>query len=119
MTTDGDPACWRSHVCDVCGRVVEDGPGALELPDGVRLVRTTDVFDEASVPAGLQRAHRVAAGVWGRLVVDAGCLGFRFEDEDRTRHLVAGDAQVIPPERPHYVETDGPVAFRVEFHRAS
>ncbi|MCB0991196.1 MAG: DUF1971 domain-containing protein, partial [Acidimicrobiales bacterium] len=39
------------------------------LPDGLEHVRTTDIFDNDTVPAGLLRAHRVADGVWGRLVV--------------------------------------------------
>ena len=38
-----------------------------QLPDGLEHVRTTDVFDNTTVPAGLLRAHRVADGVWGRV----------------------------------------------------
>lgn len=44
-----------------------------QLPDGLVLIRTTDVFDNATVPASLLRAHRVADGVWGRLVVHYAC----------------------------------------------
>lgn len=117
-TPAGDDACWADRVCDACGAVVADGPGVRALPDDVTLVRATDVFNEDTVPAGLLREHRVADGVWGRLVVDAGCLGFRFEDEDRTRHVSAGGSIVIPPQRLHHVDVDGPVQFRVEFHRA-
>jgi tellurite resistance-related uncharacterized protein len=40
---------------------------SVPLPDGLVLDRTTDEFDEHTVPAGLLRDHRVAAGVWGRL----------------------------------------------------
>lgn len=89
----------------------------LQLPDGVELARTTDVFDEDSVPAGLLRAHRVADGVWGRLVVHEGSIGFRFEDDDRLLEAVAGESIVIPPRRRHHVEPTGPVRFVVEFHR--
>lgn len=89
-----------------------------ELPEGVVLVRTTDVFDNHTVPKGLLRAHQVARDVWGRLVVHAGTMGFVFEDEaDAPISLGAGDTMVIPPQRPHHVELDGPVSFAVEFHR--
>jgi len=88
------------------------------VPDGLTLARTTPLFDETSVPAGLLKAHQVAAGVWGRLVVESGTLDFVFEDEPSNfRRLVAGDHQVIPPERPHHVQLVGAVTFCVEFHR--
>lgn len=90
-----------------------------ELPAGSELVRTTDVFDNDTVPAGLLRTHRVASGVWGRLVVHTGAVGFVFEDDPDHRHVVAaGGSIVIAPQRPHHVELDQPATFAVEFHRA-
>lgn len=90
----------------------------IALPGGLALQRTTRTFDEQSTPAGLRNAHTVAEGVWGRLVVEAGALGFVFEDApDVVRTLAAGEHQVIPPSRLHHVVIDGPVRFAVEFHR--
>jgi tellurite resistance-related uncharacterized protein len=89
------------------------------LPEGLDLVRTTDVFDNESVPVGLLRAHRVASGVWGRLVVYTGSVTFVFEDETGDPITVhAGDSVVIPPDRLHHVELYDPATFVVEFHRA-
>ena len=89
-----------------------------KLPDGLEHVRTTDVFDNDTVPAGLLRAHRVAEGVWGRLVVTTGGVTFVFDDEpDRPITVEAGDSVAIPPGRQHHVELDGPATFAVEFHR--
>lgn len=125
-TSDGgDPACWLGDVCPRCGAVLDGDHDCAQqgrallgrLPDGLALVRTTDEFDQDSVPAGLRRAHRVAEGVWGRLVVRAGSLGFRFEDGDQPLRVEVGEWVVIAPERPHRVEPDGPVRFVVEFHR--
>jgi tellurite resistance-related uncharacterized protein len=88
------------------------------IPDGFVLTRTTDVFDETNAPAGLLKAHRVAAGVWARLVVKTGSLHFVFEDEpDNTVAVTAGGAISIPPSKPHHVELDGLVEFAVEFYR--
>lgn len=88
------------------------------LPEGLELARTTDVFDQDSVPAGLLRAHRVAPEVWGRLVVRSGSLGFVFEDDPETVvDVPAGRSIVIPPDRPHHLELTGTVTFVVEFHR--
>jgi tellurite resistance-related uncharacterized protein len=100
----------------------------MELPDGLELERTTKDFDERSVPSGLLSAHRVANGVWGRLVVISGELTFVFEsdpgdvaggsdDLDRRTTVGEGGLQVIPPGRLHHVELTGPVTFRIEFHR--
>jgi tellurite resistance-related uncharacterized protein len=89
-----------------------------ELPSGLELIRTTDEFDNDSVPAGLLRAHRVADGTWGRLVVRAGTMRFVFEDRaDQPVIVGVGDRVVIPPALAHHVEFDGPACFVIEFHR--
>jgi tellurite resistance-related uncharacterized protein len=88
------------------------------LPDGLTLVRVTDVFDADTVPAGLRRAHRVAVGVWGVLRVEAGAVRFVWEDEvGMPLDLVAGDSAVIEPDRLHHVEPGPDARFSVAFHR--
>lgn len=88
------------------------------IPDGLELARTTPEFDEHTVPPGLLKAHQVAAGVWGRLVVSRGRLDFTFEDQaDERRSVGPGESVVIPPQRPHRIVIIGPVRFCVEFHR--
>ena len=100
------------------------GPGSVvlmtqQLPAGLEHVRTTPVFDQDSAPAGLLATHRIATGVWGRLVVHSGSLTFRFEDRPEDGRLVTPhEPMVIPPDRPHRVEfDDDPVRFAIEFHR--
>ena len=88
-----------------------------ELPDGLDLVRTTEIFDNDTVPAGLLRAHRIAKDVWGRLVVHSGSLDLVFEDGDTAIGLAEGDTQAIPPDQPHHVAMTGPASFVVEFYR--
>lgn len=100
-----------------------DGWMERSLPAGTEYVRTTPMFDNESVPAGLLRDHRIASGVWGRLVVEDGSLRLVFAAVDG----LAGDEQlvdadhpgIIPPDRPHQVVFDGPVSFAVEFHRVA
>jgi tellurite resistance-related uncharacterized protein len=93
---------------------------ALGLPEGLELVRTTDLWNEETVPAGVLSGHRVADGVWGQLVVHSGSVGFVFEDEPHTTIQVdPGDRVVIPPGRYHHVVLQGSSTFAVEFyHRA-
>lgn len=91
-------------------------PAAVfELPDDSELVRTTAVFDSDTVPAGLLRAHRVAVGMWGRLVVHAGIVNFVFDDDGDHPVTVAGGTLVIPPARPHHLELSEDASFAVEF----
>lgn len=88
-----------------------------ELPAGLVHTRTAGPFDEGSIPPGLLRDHRTAAGVWAVLRVLSGCAGLRLETEPPiVAHLRAGDAEPIPPEVPHSVLLDGPVRFVVDFH---
>ena len=90
----------------------------MSLHDGLEHVRTTDVFDTETVPAGLLRAHRLAAETWGRLVVHEGSVRLVFEDDSgEVRSVGAGSSAVIAPERPHHVELGDGARFAVEFHR--
>ena len=87
------------------------------LPDGLTLNRTTPEFTHESTPDGLRRAHRVAKGVWGRLVVHAGEVKFVFEDEPGDGEVVRqGHHVVIPPDTPHHVVTYEGCRFVVEFY---
>jgi len=94
----------------------KSGRGAM--PEGVRLVRTSAVWSELTVPDGLRSAHRIADEVWGRLVVSGGSLSLIFEDTPDEPHTIAkGESAIIPPGRPHHVVLGGPVEFCIEFHR--
>lgn len=90
-----------------------------QIPTGYERTRTTPIFDNRSVPAGLLDAHRVADGVWGRLVVHTGEVVFIFDDEPDTPIRVRGGGHVdIPPARPHHLELDEHATFAVEFYRS-
>ena len=91
-------------------------PAPTQLPADVALVRTTPEWDETSLPDGLRRAHQVAEGVWGRMVVRAGTVEFVFEDDDTHIVVEAGGAVVIPPGRLHHVTPVGPATLAVEFY---
>ena len=94
--------------CRLCDRA--------ELPADLELVRTTDTWDEHTMPTGLRRAHRIASGTWGWLVVEAGELRFRASTEPPIDMTVgAGAAQAVPPGVEHEVEPCGTVPFHVEF----
>jgi tellurite resistance-related uncharacterized protein len=88
------------------------------LPSGLSLERTTDDFTQSSVPAGLLRAHRVARGVWGRVVVLEGRLRFVWEEpgNEEPLDLVEGDTVVIPPDTQHRVEPGSHCRFVVQFY---
>ena len=94
--------------CPLCDRA--------ELPEGLRSVRTSPVWDERTMPAGLRRAHRVAAGTWGRIVVRSGRLRFAAATTPPIDvELGAGSTGGIPPGVLHEVEPVGAVRFSVEF----
>lgn len=94
----------------------------MSLPPEVKPYKRTPDFTEATVPAGLLRAHSTKAGVWGLIHVLEGRLAYRIHDERRPP-----SDQVLTPETPcgvveptilHEVQPQGPVRFYVEFHRA-
>jgi tellurite resistance-related uncharacterized protein len=77
--------------------------------------KRTPTFTEDTVPAGLLRDHATKAGVYGRIVVEAGTLTLTMDGQTQT--LEAGDVAVAPPERRHSVAPVGSVRFHVEFCR--
>ncbi len=93
-------------------------PARPGLPAGLVAYRRTPVFDQDTIPAGLRREHRTAAGVWGLITVLEGRLRFRGLDPAHETILEPGRPIAVAPEQPHEVEPDGPVRFFVEFYRA-
>jgi tellurite resistance-related uncharacterized protein len=96
------------YYCPACDRG--------ELPDDLVLDRIAGPFDADTMPAGLRRTHRVAAGVWGLLRVLEGTLGYSMQtDPAMEREMHPSDTQPIPPVVDHQVQLLGPVRFQVEF----
>lgn len=94
--------------CPLCDRA--------ELPDGLTLVRSSPQWTEQTVPAGLLRAHRLASGTWGQIVVDEGQLRFIMSVEPPIDIvLVPGSSQAIPPDVEHHVQPLGPVRLAIDF----
>jgi tellurite resistance-related uncharacterized protein len=80
--------------------------------------RTTPVFDETSLPAGLRRDHCTKAGVWGLVRVLEGKLRLVFRDTGEDRLLEPGRPGLLEPEHLHWVEPVGAMKMRVEFYAA-
>ena len=94
--------------CPLCDRA--------ELPDGLRPARTTATWDASTVPAALGRAHRVAAGTWGLLEVEAGEVRFLADTHPPLDTVVTSDrGQPIPPELDHHIEPSKGARFHVTF----
>lgn len=89
----------------------------MELPDGLRLVRSTPEFTAAELPAGLLGEHHLAPSVWGVLRVLRGSLVFATRADGRRRTLAAGDSQVIEPELRHHIEPSDDVVLVIDFYR--
>lgn len=77
--------------------------------------KSTPIFDENTLPAALQNAHNTKAGTWGLLDLLSGTLDYVIEESGETRHMTAGDQQVIIPEQRHHVKLTGPMQMQVHF----
>lgn len=93
----------------------------MSLPEDVRPYRKTDVFTQATVPAGLLRAHTTKEGAWALIHVLEGRLAYRIKDPRRLASTVVltpgGPPGVVEPTILHDIEPLGAVRFFVEFHR--
>ena len=87
-----------------------------ELPEELYEVRSSPIWDEQSIPAGLLRAHRLVDGTWGEIRVHEGRLRFVMVGDPNLELVVEAEAsQAIPPEVPHHVEPLGSVRFSITF----
>ena len=94
--------------CPLCDRA--------ELPEGLRLVRSSAEWSEHTMPSGLRRAHRLARGTWARVAVHEGRLRFVAATGPALRvELVPGSTQAIPPDVEHEVQPLGQVRFTIDF----
>lgn len=110
-----DPAQRDARVGEriECGRC-----DALERPADAVRYRQTDVFEAATIPAGLLKRHTLKAGAWGEIVVLSGRLRYTIHGPmDREFILEPGAVGVVPPEVPHEIEPLGDVRVRIDFYR--
>lgn len=90
------------------------------IPAGLTAHKRTPEFTEATIPAGLLKAHATKEGVWGLIQVVEGELIYRVVDTRRSPAefvLSPSTPGVVEPEILHEVEPRGPVRFYVEFLR--
>lgn len=89
-----------------------------ELPGDCIAYKKTPVFTEASIPAGLLKAHQTKAGTWGKIVILAGKLCYRILQPELEEHFLdENNFGVVEPEVLHEVAPEGKVSFYVEFYR--
>jgi tellurite resistance-related uncharacterized protein len=78
--------------------------------------KTTPVFDENTLPAGLRKEHRTKAGVWGIIRVIQGRLKYRILNPLSETILDVDRPGYVTPEQPHLVEPMGAMHMVVEFY---
>lgn len=80
-----------------------------------RPYKTTSIFDETTLPAGLRREHRTKEGAWGIIRVLEGELKLSFPD-GREEMLDPSRCGRILPQETHWVEPIGKMRMQVEFY---
>jgi len=78
--------------------------------------RSTPVFDETSLPAGLRRDHSTKAGAWGVIRVIEGELLYTVLDPPSEQRLTPDRPGLVLPQQLHYVTPLGPMRMRVDFY---
>jgi tellurite resistance-related uncharacterized protein len=78
--------------------------------------KSTPVFDEETLPAGLRREHRTKAGVWGVIRMIEGRLRLTFTATGEERILSPSAPGLVRPEEPHLVAPLGAMRMQVDFY---
>jgi tellurite methyltransferase len=94
--------------CPLCDRA--------EPPEGLRLARSSPIWNEQTIPVALLSSHRVGSRTWGEIHVYEGRMRFVMASEPILDVVVeANSTQAIPPDVEHRVEPLGPVRFSIAF----
>jgi len=86
-----------------------------DLPDKVTALRSTPVFTEETIPAGLLKDHATKEGTWGVIQIESGQLKYTI-GEDEVHILTPDKFGTIEPTVKHHVRAIGEVVFKVEFY---
>lgn len=78
--------------------------------------KSTPVFDENTLPAGLRKEHRTKAGVWGIIRVLDGRVRYRILDPISEKVLDPDHPGLVLPDQPHFIDPLGPIRMQVEFY---
>lgn len=78
--------------------------------------KSTPVFNQDTLPAGLRKEHRTKAGVWGVINILEGSVRYRILDPVSETILDVDRPGLVMPEQPHLVEPLGDMALRVNFY---
>ncbi len=119
------PIAYRNWVLTESGRQSKLGETLnclrcerLEFPQGYVSYQKTPVFDEHSIPKGLQSEHSTKPGVWAKLRILEGRLNYHILSPiNQKLSLDSAQEGIIVAEVLHYVEPEGKVRFYVEFFR--
>jgi len=88
------------------------------LPENVEVYKSTDHFDEKSVPQGLLNDHNTKKDIWGKINVLEGKLLYTIQSDPIEKiELSPEKFGVVEPEVMHHVTPLGSVRFYVEFYK--
>lgn len=93
-----------------------NAPAMPVIPPEKQYYRSTPPFATATIPNALRRAHKTAAGVYGRIVVTKGRLLYTIGRE-QSHLLTTNHAGVIEPDTLHFVTPLDDAEFVVEFYK--
>ena len=78
--------------------------------------KSTPVFNENTLPAGLRKEHRTKAGVWGLIRVLEGQVKYRVLEPVSETILDPDHPGLVLPDQPHLVEPMGSMRMVVDFY---
>lgn len=78
--------------------------------------KSTPLFDENTLPAGLRQEHRTKAGVWGVIRILEGRLRYHVLDPISEMILDADNPGLVLPDQPHFVQPLGAMRMQVDFY---
>ena len=92
----------------------------FEWPDDLIWMKDSNIFERDTIPAAITKEHQTSAGVWARIVVSQGSVGYHVMAPcERDFVLTPESSGVVLPQVKHCLVPSGPVTVQIRFYRVS
>lgn len=89
----------------------------FEWPEDLVWMKDSNIFDHDTIPAAITKEHQTSAGVWGRIVVHQGNVGYRVMAPCEREFILTPESPgIVLPEVKHCLIPSGPVTVQIRFY---
>lgn len=88
-----------------------------EIPENVRAYQKTQLYTAKTTPGMMKNDHRTRGGVWGKIIVRSGEVGYEIPEDEESHTLTPDNPGIIEPLKFHRIDPKPGAKFYLELYR--